>query len=93
MRSNGRRRAFMDVPETCPALDRAAAVAVEAAKDAIDRLLSVAKDKGTELLRAALVSAYDEVERLEGRVADLEAEVDSLKQNLDDAIATAKGGA
>lgn len=88
-RDSAKYRAFRAVPETCPAVDKAAETllrdithAIRDATDlvedratmrsiekeirsAIDDAIEVVKAKGTELLRKALIDAYERIGELE----------------------------
>lgn len=86
-----RRESFSLVKETCPSIDNAARDAKEAILAALDRIVSTAKEDGTEKLREALTDKCHDAALLQDRVDELEAELDRRKTHLCDECLSATG--
>lgn len=69
-RKRAERHAFRMVPETCPEVDAAVAAMTKTIKDC------------TTTLREALIDALVEVDRLESKVADLEAQLADQERRI-----------
>ncbi len=70
---DARRRAFADVKETCPGVDRALSDAADAIKEL------------TGELRDALIQAHERIIELEGEVADLNKRLEAAECELAEA--------